>query len=218
MRVALFIASVVIVSAAASPAQGEPKTRPSATVIAETEVALWRCQDQLGVDRTRVGVDPWSLPRSTKYRAWVLNLWAVRRQSCLQVLHQRGQIWLRLARGLAGSPMAGTEKELEAAGRRHHVSPFFIAAIAATESSLGAASCGNFNAWGLGNCTGIWNVPAFGSWAEAYDYMAGFLKGRWPHARTPWDYSGYAACSSCWGSTTASHMRRLFGVAASVTY
>lgn len=114
--------------------------------------------------------------------------------------------------------MAGSEKELEAAARRYHVSPYFIAAIAATESSLGAAGCGSYNYWGLANCTGIWGVPAFRSLAEAYEFMARFLTSRWPHARTPWDYHGYAACSSCWGSKTASHMSRLFGVGSSVSY
>jgi len=188
------------------------------TQIAEQQVALWRCQDQLSQQRTPVSVDPWSLPHSQPYRRWVLNLWTQRRSACIHVLHQRIEVWRRLERGLSGSPMAGTGRDLEAAGRRHHVSPYFIAAIAATESSLGAAMCGHYNAWGLGNCTGIWNVPAFGSWAEAYDFMGRFLHERWPNARTPYDYHGYAACSSCWGSKTASHMARLFGVTASVSY
>ncbi len=210
----LAIAFFLTVSLTTAEAKGPRLT----TQIAEVTVSTWKCQDQLGVARTRAAQEPWSLPRSSKYRAWVLNLWKTRHHACLEILHQRASTWRRLEQGLAGSPMAGTARELEAAGRRHGVSPYFIAAIAATESSLGAAMCGNFNAWGLGNCTGIWNVPAFRSWGEAYDYMARFLKGRWPSARTTYDFGGYAACSSCWGAKTESHMRRLFGVSNSVRY
>lgn len=110
--------------------------------------------------------------------------------------------------------MAGTERELEAAGRRYGVSPYFIAAIAATESSLGAAACGpgGYNAWGLANCDGRWSVPEFRSWADGYMFMARFLSERWPNAIDPWDYRGYAACSDCWGNRTAQHMGHLFGV------
>lgn len=116
------------------------------------------------------------------------------------------------------SPMRGTGAALEAAASRWHVSPYLIAAIAATESSLGIAACSNnhFNAFGLSSCTSGWRVPAFRSWAEAYDFMGRFLTGHstvtrgWPGARTPFDYSGYAACSDCWGRKVALFMRKLF--------
>lgn len=118
-----------------------------------------------------------------------------------------------LNRGLAGSPMASTGFALEAAGWRWHVSPFFIAGIAATESSLGVAGCpGTLNYWGLSSCGSGWNVPRFRSLAEAYEFVARFLATRWPDATSTYDYHGYAACSSCWGAKTAWHMSRLFGV------
>lgn len=118
-----------------------------------------------------------------------------------------------LNRGLAGSPMASTGFALEAAGWKWKVSPFFVAGIAATESSLGVAACpGTLNYWGLASCGNGWNVPRFKTLAEAYMFVAHFLKSRWPNARTTYDYHGYAACSSCWGASTASHMLRLFGV------
>jgi len=115
--------------------------------------------------------------------------------------------------------MAGSERALEAAGRHWHVSPYFIAGIAGTESSFGAAACsGNpYNAYGLSSCTTGWSVPYFKSWAESYEFMGRFLKSRWPNARTPYDFHGYAACSSCWGASTARHMAR-FGVSPSVVY
>jgi hypothetical protein len=188
------------------------------TRIAEAQVAVWRCEDQLGVDRSRVATEPWALPKAKAYRAWVLNLWTLRKTSCLARLHHRADVWRRLERGLAGSPMAGSSRQLELAGRRWNVSPYFIAAIAATESSLGVAGCSNFNYWGLANCDGRWSVPTFGSLGEAYDFMGRFLRSRWPSASTPWDYHGYAACDSCWGSKTASHMARLFGVGSSTRY
>jgi hypothetical protein len=131
---------------------------------------------------------------------------------------QYGLVVHLLEHGLRGSPMAGTGRELEAAGRRWHISPYFIAAIAATESSLGVAACGNFNAYGLANCSGRWSVPLFLSWADSYQFMGRFLTTRWPGARTPYDYFGYAACSSCWGRKTAGWMLRLFGVGPSVRY
>jgi hypothetical protein len=119
-----------------------------------------------------------------------------------------------LNRGLAGTPMAHTGYHLEAAGWRYRISPFLIASIAGTESSFGAAACrsNRFNAFGLSSCGSGWSVPDFRSWRHVYLFMAKFLTDRWPHARTSYDYHGYAACSSCWGAHTAWFMRHRFGV------
>lgn len=135
--------------------------------------------------------------------------------------HQRrGRVIRRLDRGLAGTPMRGTGLALERAGWRHSVSPFFIAAIAATESSLGRAACHNdrHNAFGLASCNGSWPVPRFQSWGHVYAFMARFLRQRWPNANSAYDYHGYAACTPCWGRKTAAWMRRLFDVGPGVRY
>lgn len=118
---------------------------------------------------------------------------------------------VKLNQGLAGTPMRGTGFGLVVEARRWGIQPAFIAAIAGTESSFGAQACrGNrFNAYGLASCGSSWRVPAFRSWRESYAFMARFLAERWPRARTPYDYYGYAACSSCWGRKTAGHMVEL---------
>lgn len=194
------------------------------TRIAETIVDTWRCQEQLGQRRTKAA-SPWK-PHSAAYRRWVLTRWQERRAVCRATLHARGSMINRLNRGLDGTPMEGTGGELELAGRRYGIHPAFIAAIAGTESSFGAAACRNnrYNAFGLSSCGSGWSVPWFRSWADAYDFMGRFLTGRtnvtsgWPNARTTWDYHGYAACSRCWGDKTAYWMRTRFGLPPNVRY
>lgn len=123
--------------------------------------------------------------------------------------------------------MAGSGRALEAAGRRWDVNPALIAGIAGTESTFGEAACSSnrYNAFGLASC-GSWGrtpVPSFESWAEAYDFEARYLTGRtsitsgWPSASSPYDLTGYAACSACWAATTAGHMER-FGLGISFRY
>lgn len=125
-----------------------------------------------------------------------------------------------LDKATAGSPMAHTGRILEPIARKHHISPFFIIAVAATESSIGRAACRNnrFNVWGLASCNGSWHVPAFTSWTDAYRFYARFLTSRWPTARTTYDYHNYAACTPCWARKTAYWMSRLFGVGPEVRY
>jgi len=120
---------------------------------------------------------------------------------------------------LAGTPMQHTGRALEAAGWKQGVHPAFIAAIAGTESSYGRIACRNarYNAFGLASCGSSWRVPYFPTWSSAYTFMAKFLTSRWPRATSPYDYFGYAACSSCWGRATAWHMER-FGLGTSVRY
>lgn len=222
------IATVVMaVSFVAPSSASAPKLT---TLIAETEVSLWRCQDQMAVARTEVSTDPWSLPRSTAYRRWVLHLWAQRLRGCHTALHAHDATVARLNRGLAGSPMAGLGAVLERVGRKRHVSPYFMAAAAATESTLGAKACSNnhMNVWGLSSCGGGWYVPppcspkittsCWHGWAEAIDFYAQFLIRQWPNATSTYSFHGYARCSSCWGAKTAGHMARLFGVGNDVRY
>lgn len=116
--------------------------------------------------------------------------------------------------------MSGTGRYLERWGRIYHVSPYFMAAAAATESSLGEAACSNnrYNVWGLASCNGSWYVPAFATWNEAIRFYARFLSSRWPGHSTPYSFVGYADCSACWGAHTSSWMSRLFGVSNSTRY
>lgn len=206
--------------AAVSYSDAQADTSPRLpTRIAETVVATWRCQDQLAVTRTEVRYSPWG-HHSTAFRRYQLNLWELRRQTCIRRLHAHDATIRRLQRGLAGTPMAGTARELEAAGRRYRVHPAFIAAIAGTESSFGFAAChsNRFNAFGLSSCGAGWRVPNFQSWGEAYEFMGRFLSSRWPAARTTYDYHGYAANSDSWGRKCAYYMQARFGYGSGVRY
>lgn len=217
--------AVLAAFAAAATARAVPVV-PITTLIAEQQVATWRCADQRGIPRPRPSVEPWALPKSTAYRRWVLATWIRRHHDCVVALHAHDPMIRTLNRGLAGTPMAGTGRELERAGRRHHIHPAFIAAIAGTESSFGAAAChdnhGNrtYNAFGLASCGSGWHVPYFSSWEQAYEFMSRYLAGLWPRARTTYDYvhPGYAACTDCWGRKTATYMRDRFGLGNTVHY
>lgn len=211
--------TLAVLAAATFTAQahaGSNMSLPGQT--ARTIVATWNCQTKLGVERTRAR-SPWR-HHSRGFRTAELNRWKIRLAECRRALHAHDDVYRRLRAGLSGSPMADSEAALERAGRRWGVSPYFIAAIAATESSLGAAACsGNpRNAFGLASCGGSWSVPYFPTWSSAYEFMAKFLTSRWPHARTTYDYKGYAANSQAWGAKTELHMRRLFGAGPSVRY
>jgi hypothetical protein len=152
--------------------------------------------------------------------ALLLGSAALAAAKAAKISPKREDVVHALNRGLYDTPMANTGRELEAAGHKHHVHPALIAAIAGTESSFGAAGCsGNpKNAFGLSSCGAGWHVPYFETWAEAYTFMARFLTSRWPHARTAYDYHGYAACSSCWGNKVAYWMRARFKLSSSVSY
>jgi hypothetical protein len=214
----IFAITTVVVSVFVSSALSSPPSL--STRIAETEVMVWRCQDQRAVPRTKYSVSPWALPKSHAYKVWTLRLWKQRHTACLIALHANDEVLRKLRIGLSGTPMAGTERELEAAGKRWHVSPFFIAAIAGTESSFGAAACsGNpKNAYGLSSCTSGWRVPYFRSWAESYEFMGEFLTSRWPSSRTTYNYNGYAANSQAWGAKCEYWMRTKFGQSNKVSY
>jgi hypothetical protein len=126
----------------------------------------------------------------------------------------------RLQTGLRGFPLASQAAELEAAGYRHNVSPYFMAAASGVESTFGQAPCGNNprNIWGLGACGSAWQEPYFDTWEEAFDYYARFLRRTWPRATTAYHYYGYSACDSCWGRKTAYYMSHFFGSSSSTAY
>jgi hypothetical protein len=187
--------------------------------ISYYRTATWKWQRLIGISRTKVSSEK---VRTCEYAQWVVNLWRGR-AAAAKAKHEKIQASerreisehvRRLERGLAGSPMSGTGEILVEIGKRYGISPYFMAGIAATESSLGHAACSNnrYNVWGLASCVNSWPVPYFNSWYEAITFFADFLRDRWPTATTSYDYHGYAACSTCWGAKTASHMRNLFGV------
>lgn len=162
-------------------------------------------------------------PHNCADASYLADVWASRsfRERKITERWQRsiGQVIARLDRVLASTPMAGQGVYFERYGRQYGVSPYFMVATAATESSIGRAGCGpgGYNAWGLGNCGSAWSVPAFGSWAEAIAYYAKFLT-RWDGHSTPYSFHGYAACDECWGRKVSEWMGRLFRVPAVTRY
>ena len=206
MTLTLAISTLILTTAAHAAKPNLP------TQIAKTITATWTCEEAIGQKRTRAG-NVWA-KHSHAYRKWQLQLWTGRLNACRHQKETHEDVIVQLESGLARTPMAGTGRDLFAAARKFRISPFFIAAIAGTESSFGAASCrGNpYNAFGLASCGSSWNVPYFPTWKHAYLFMGKFLTDRWPSASTTYHYYGYAACSSCWGAKTAMHMRSRFGV------
>ena len=176
-------------------------------------------------------VPTWRKPRNcadAKYLAftWSKRSFAARRKT--EHWHEQraereqraiDRVVAHLDRVLASTPMAGSGVYLERYGRQYGISPYFMVATAATESSIGRAACGTggFNAWGLGNCGSAWSVPSFRSWAEAIAYYAHFLT-RWEGHSTPYSFRGYAKCDECWGRKVSEWMGSLFGVPARTTY
>jgi len=162
--------------------------------------------------------------KTCRWARFSADEWQARARSAQKALERWrrsvGQVVARLNRGLAGTPMAGTGAILERWGRRYGISPFFMAATAATESSLGAAACSNnrYNVWGLASCTGSWYVPAFASWDEAIAFYARYLTRTWSSHSTPYSFRGYAECDACWGRSVSELMSSLFGVPAVTTY
>lgn len=126
----------------------------------------------------------------------------------------------RLDAGLAGSPMAGTGALLERYGRMHGVSPYFMAAVAAKESTLGRAMCLDYNAWGLSACGRAWTPPSFDSWEESIAYFARYLEERWGRNHSsPYSF-GSTYCPGCgsWPGDVSGFMSSLFGVGSSTRY
>jgi hypothetical protein len=91
--ITLTLALATAAHARKRPAEHGQWNPPLTVQIAETQVATWRCQDQLGQPRTPYSRSPWNLPRSRAYRQWTLQLWQQRRTACLLALHERGRQW-----------------------------------------------------------------------------------------------------------------------------
>lgn len=187
-------------------------------------VAFYRSRFVYWTVQRGAPIPTWRKPRNCADAKYLAVVWAERsfrsRQATGIWRERQAELEVeRLDRVIAGTPMAGQAEVLIRLGKRYHVNPYFVIAVAATESSIGEAACGpgGYNAWGLGNCGSAWSVPAFSSWADAYDYYMRFLNRQWPGHSTPWSFSGYAACDACWARKVSEWMGR-FGVAAVSRY
>lgn len=126
----------------------------------------------------------------------------------------------RLNAYLSGTPMQGTGKILVNQGQLWNVSPYFIVAVAAKESSHGHKACyrNPKNVWGLGACGRAWSPPYFRSWTQAINYFVRFIRSRWPNATSPWSFSGYCdGCEASWAEDVSWYMGRL-GVTSMIQY
>jgi hypothetical protein len=162
--------------------------------------------------------------KTCRWARFAADTWQARARSARRALErwQRtvGHVVARLERGVRGTPMEGTGAILERHGRRYGVSPYFIVAVAATESSIGHAACSSnrMNVWGLSSCGSGWYVPHFRSWDEAILFFVQFIDRRFHGHSTPYSFRGYAACSDCWARKVSEWMGRLFGVPARTVY
>ena len=69
--------------------QQQQQLRTLSKKIASTQVLTWRCQDTIGIPRTRPSVSPWALPASIPYRNWVATKWKSHNASCEVSLSRR---------------------------------------------------------------------------------------------------------------------------------
>ena len=104
---AIVVLAVVVKATAAPPHKPSVHTKKktvvkqegvqTATLIAEATVATWNCQDKLvalGLRAKRETLSsPWSLPKSDKYRRWVLHQRIQKQAACLKILHRRAFEW-----------------------------------------------------------------------------------------------------------------------------
>ncbi len=63
-------------------AQLQRQLRSSARSVGNFRTATFKCQDTLGVPRTRASASVWALPRSLGYRNWAAGVWKARAASC----------------------------------------------------------------------------------------------------------------------------------------
>jgi len=90
---ALVIAPLLLAAPALASERTPPLLQQQARSIAVAELATWTCQDQLPRPRWKYTWAPWALPKSTGYRAEVLQLWRTRLAGCRAVLHERARQW-----------------------------------------------------------------------------------------------------------------------------
>ncbi len=120
----------------------------------------------------------------------------------------------KINRYVKNTPMEGMGKIIVKQARKHEISPYFVVAVAAKESSLGAEACSHNrkNVWGLGACGRAWKPPHFKNWTQAVNYFVRFINRLWPKAQSPFQFYGYCyGCETEWGNDVARHMRNIGG-------
>jgi hypothetical protein len=73
----------------AHEAQFQRQLRSSARSVGNFRTATFKCQDTLGVPRSRASASIWALPRSLGYRQWAAGVWKARAASCERTLAKR---------------------------------------------------------------------------------------------------------------------------------
>lgn len=111
---------------------------------------------------------------------------------------------------LAGSPMAGMGKAFYEAASANGLDPRLSVGIAKTESGLGRAIPGGYNAYGMtaGTAPGhgsIGNWQAFASWEDAIWSNNTFIRSHWGAGAGPYSMRGYAG-SGTWSQHVAGVM------------
>ena len=111
---------------------------------------------------------------------------------------------------LAGSPMAGKGKVFYEAAAANGLDPRLSVGIAKTESGLGRATPGGYNAYGMtaGTAPGhgrIGNWQAFASWEDAIWSNNTFIHSHWGSGAGPYNMRGYAS-SGTWSAHVAGVM------------
>jgi len=189
------------------------------SLIRKARSATWICQRKLGVPATKGSLDPrWKHSDSVSYLSGVRDKWRARARSCWKELNSGGKHLRILTRGLRGTPLEGSARELYEESRRANFNPYVIVGASGVESSYGAAACyGNrFNIWGLGACGRAWHEPYFATRRQAYRYFIRFIRSHWPTATTIYQFYGYCVpYSRCgaplWGARALAKARQLFG-------
>ena len=205
--VLLAAAAAAAILAASSPATELPGQQAESLVAAVNGVrhTVWACQDHIGQPRTRAALPESRLTLAAPgYLKWMRRVWEGRLTGCERVNGHRIHIVTVLRRGLHGYPLEAWAEAFEQAGRQWDVSPYFMAAISGTESTFGLYVSPE-NAWGIG--PGM----AFRDFGEGIQYLARLLATSY-NLTSAWTVGPrYAACGSCWGTTTGAIMQSRFG-------
>lgn len=193
------------------------------SLIARAQRGTWKCQDGLGIPRTRVSRSKLGND-SIPYLLWKKALWRARARSCWQEARTRRTLARKIDRGLIGYPLHGHGRDLVNSGKRWNVSPALVAAISGAESTFCSARVG-FNCWGWGCPHGSCNISG-GSFAGMIEMVTrglrqGYLsRGVSSVLGIALIYCPYSDGnnSAAWASSVSSWMVGRFGSTTALTY